>query len=256
MHVYFNESEIQFFFLIFCRTLGLILSAPIFSNSSLIPQLKIGLALLVSYLLSHVIPINPNFPLGTSSLLYCIATETFIGVLIGFTSHFILDGIQLGGQLIGFQVGFSVVNVIDPNTSAQSSLISIFHGIFSLFLFLSINGHHWFLSAIRDSFMLIPPGNLNIHGNIILFLTEASSQLFVVSVKIAAPVVIVLLLSDVAMGAIARTVPQIQILIVAFPLKIGVGLIVMGLSMTYFAGNMHTFFHQIHLNIYRLLKII
>ena len=174
MHVYFNESELQFFFLIFCRILGLILSAPVFGNKILIPQLKIGLALLLSYLLCHVIPLNPIFPLGTSSLVYCIVTETFTGVIIGFISRFILDGIQLGGQLIGFQVGFSVVSAIDPETSVQSSIISIFHGMFSLFLFLSINGHHWFLKAIKDSFELIPPGNLNINGkkSSFLFLME------------------------------------------------------------------------------------
>jgi len=131
---------------------------------------------------------------------------------------------QFGGQIVGFQMGFAIVNVVDPQSQQQVSLIGSLEYTIAALLFLVLNGHHLLLMALARSFTIVPPLSVSPDVEVYGGLVRMTSQVFVIAVRIAAPAMAALLLTNVALSIIARTVPQMNIFIVGFPIGIAVGL--------------------------------
>jgi flagellar biosynthesis protein FliR len=140
--------------------------------------------------------------------------------------------VQLAGTLMGFQMGFSMGRAIDPQDGSQNTTLSEFLYLFVFLLFLAIDGHHLFIAAIAKSFELVPPCTFAPKAAVAELLIQAGGELFLAALKISAPILIALLLSNLCMGILARTVPQLNILMMAFPLNISIGLILFGLTMS------------------------
>jgi len=144
--------------------------------------------------------------------------------MIGLIAYIILSAVQIAGGFIDFQMGFAVANVIDPQTGAQSPLIGQYFYIFALLFLLSVNGHHLLIDGMINSFNflqideLIPLKNVPLHEYII----NHFNQMFIIAFQMAVPLVGCLFLVDVALGLIARTVPQVNVFVVGLPLKITV----------------------------------
>jgi flagellar biosynthetic protein FliR len=128
-------------------------------------------------------------------------------------------------------MGFNVASVIDPQTGTQSSVISQFLYLFTILVLFSVNGHHLFIYAMASSFKVVPLGTFSLGGSLMGITNKISSEMFVIALKMAAPVMIALFLSNLCLGIVARTVPQVNILMIGFPLNIGLGLIVLGLTL-------------------------
>lgn len=158
-----------------------------------------------------------------------------IGITIGFAGRLVFAGVQLAGQLAGFQMGFAIVNVFDPITSAQVSIIAQFQYLLAMLIFLAVDAHHLFLYAIAESYNIVPAFGFHFSGELTQSIVELSKDIFVVAIKTGAPVIVALLMTSIGFGLIARTVPQINILIVGFPVKIAVGLIGIGFALPVFA---------------------
>lgn len=174
---------------------------------------------------------DPIAPEGLGQLGGWAVHEAVIGGMIGFAFSILFWAIRMAGDLIGLQMGFSIVNVIDPNSTGQVSLIGEFKYVIAMLILLLTNGHHLMITALIDSYRVIPVGGGVFGFGVYDGLLRLSATAFVTAVKIGAPAMITLLLTDVALGILARTVPQMNIFIVGFPLKIGVGLFVLGLSL-------------------------
>jgi flagellar biosynthetic protein FliR len=140
----------------------------------------------------------------------------------------------MAGELIGVDMGFGIVNIIDPMSGEQVSLIGQYKYILSLLLFLIINGHHFLLNALRGSFLAIPLGAANFRGMITDQIIFMSTEIFKIAIQISGPALVALFLTTFVMGIIARTVPQMNIFIVGFPLKIFVGLFMLAISLPLF----------------------
>ncbi|MDD5167384.1 MAG: flagellar biosynthetic protein FliR, partial [Syntrophales bacterium] len=134
-------------------------------------------------------------------------------------------------ELIGMQMGFSIANVIDPMSSDQFSIISEFLYIVALIVFLDVDGHHIYIAAMSESFKTVPMLGIHIGGGLAREMLLMTQAVFVTSIKISAPVMAVLLFINVGLGIVARTVPQVNVFIVGFPLQVGAGLVFIGLSM-------------------------
>ena len=173
-------------------------------------------------------------PADLFSLLLVMAGEVLIGIILGFASTIIFQGIQMAGDLVGFQMGFSIVNILDPVTSEQASIINEFQYMLAGLLFLSVNGHHVLILAMSESYTALPLLGFHLTGGLVQSLVEMSRDLFVIAVKISSPIVIALVFANIGLGLIARTVPQINILVVGFPLQIAIGLIGLGLTVPLF----------------------
>src|SRR5262249_49646261 len=125
----------------------------------------------------------------------------------------------------GMQMGLSIMNLVDPSTGASMPVIAQFYGLFATLLFFVLDAHHIFVRGIFMSFDLAPLGAPGFSPGIAVTLTTLVGKLFVMSVELAAPVMAALFLADVALGLVARTIPQMNIFTIGFPLKIALGLV-------------------------------
>jgi len=219
--------------LVFIRIIMALAVMPVFGYKGVNVTIKVGLAAVISFLILPGVK-NPAVLHGANSgLILFIALalpEIVTGILVGMVTHFIFYGVQLSGQYLGIQIGFGIVSVVDPQTESQVSIIAQLQYLFAMLIFLSFNGHHFLLSGLQRTFHTVPIGGLQLPSELVVVFVKLMGDLFVAGVKIAAPVMAALFLSEVALGIVARTVPQMNVFIVGFPLKIGVGLLALALS--------------------------
>lgn len=252
-----DQSQIEAFLLIFIRVGAILMTLPIFGSKRLSRRIKIGFVFAVSLTLYPVVDLSGiNFPLNTVTLIPCIVGEIIIGAILGLTASLIFAGVQLSGQLVGFQMGFAIARVIDPVSGIQASILSTFENIVAVLIFLSLNAHHFFIKAISSSFQLIPPLGLNLSGNLMWLVLDLSGNMFILAIKIGAPVIAILLFTSVAFGIVARTVPQVHIMIVAFPLKISIGLLFIALSFPFFSFVLSKEFLGLEKSIIQILRLM
>lgn len=253
-----TPEQIACLIFIFLRVSSMIVVMPIFGGDKTIPVgIKGGLSLLITFLLFPFVRMDFGFQLmELTPMVVIMIGEILIGVIIGFVARFIFAGIQFAGELIGFQMGFSVVNIIDPVTSTQVSLISQLKYFLAMLVFLAVNAHHIFLSAMAESFVRISPMQFHLTERVIAPLCLLSVEVFIIAVKISAPVVAVLIFTHVALGVVARTVPQINIFIVGFPLQIALGLIFLGLSAPIFVNYCIRLFNGLAKQIHMLVLLM
>ena len=185
-----------------------------------------------------------------------IICEILLGISIGLSVKLLFAGIQLAGQLVGFQMGLAIVNVMDPQSSAQVPILAQFNNLVAMLVFLAINAHHWFLRALVESFNMVPLFNFSLTHSLINQLIMIAGNMFVVAIKIGAPIIATMLITSVAFGLVARTVPQMHIFIIAMPLKILVGLLVLSLTMPYLTSFLGGLFTELGNDILILLKTI
>ncbi len=232
----FNYSQFESLLFIFSRVAAIILFAPILGSAQVPAKLKVGLALVFSVMIFPMVPIEslPE-PRGLFDLAVHIATDVAIGLAIAFAVRLIFTAVQLAGTIVDFQMGFGMVNVIDPQTQTQVSITAQFQNIIAVLIFLASDAHHFIIGAIVQSFDLINPAQVdfsNVTPGIIL---RYFSSMFVIAIKIAAPIMAILFFLSVGLGLVARTVPQMNVFIVGFPLQIGVGLMMVALAMPFFS---------------------
>lgn len=218
---------ISVFLLIFCRMTAFFVVAPIFSSRGVPNTFKIGLSAVIALLIVIIQGVNHAIPTDLSYLLFVIR-ELLIGLLMGYVALLLFTVIQMAGSFIDIQMGFGIVNVIDPMTGASAPVLGNFKYIFATLLFLSMNGHHYLLDAVIRSYNWMPLSNELFqkiyHGNIAEFLARTFSQAFLLAFQLAAPLVVALFITDVALGFLARTAPQFNVFVIGIPLKILVGL--------------------------------
>jgi flagellar biosynthetic protein FliR len=155
--------------------------------------------------------------------------------------RFLFAAVQTGGQIIGFQMGFSMINVIDPLTGQQVVVTSHFLYMTTLLTFLALNGHLYLLQGLADSFALVPPGGILLGPALGQGLLRLAAGMFTLGVKIAAPVMAALFLVDLALALIGRAAPQMHVLILGFPIKIAVGFFFLGILFTTLARHVGSF---------------
>ncbi|MEN6348072.1 MAG: flagellar biosynthetic protein FliR [Syntrophomonas sp.] len=233
------------FFFILGRITGLFLSAPIFS-SRMIPGRVKGLVIIaISATMAYFVPLNYGKNINTPALfIAAMILEVIVGYTIGFVAYVVLATIQLAGQIMDMQMGFSIVNVVDPQSGTQIPLMGNFTQAIALLIYLGIDGHHYLLQALVQSFNLIPVLGMHVKSSFIDLITEITVNMFVIAVKISAPIVISILTSDIAMGFIARTVPQMNVFIVGLPLKILLGMVSLMLLLPVYLWVFNSLFAQ------------
>jgi flagellar biosynthetic protein FliR len=230
-----TQEQIFAYVLILARVSAIFAFAPIFGSRSVMVQLKAALSLVVSVMLFMVLQPEGQSMQGMVDFAMRIAIEVIIGAAIGYVATFAFEAIQFAGELMGLQMGFGIVNVIDPLTSVQVSLIGQFKFILAVLLFLLVGGHRMIVESIGHSFLVLPPGQMAFNTGISRYFVNLFSELLVVGVRLAAPVVTSLLMTSLAEGLIARTVPQMNIFIVGFGVRIAFGLFILSVSVAYFA---------------------
>jgi len=223
--------QLQSFFLCLARVMALVTAIPAFAGDQIVGRMKIGLGVITALILFPAMaPYAPKEPLSLTWFGVLLVNEVLIGVLIGLATQMVLAALSFGGTVIGYQMGFAAANIFDPQTTQQLSLMSQFANILALFVFLALDLHHFYFRAIVDSFALLPPGPLDFSHEAIDNLMRQASHMFVLGVKFSAPVLALLLLTNLVLGIFARVFPQLNVFMLAFPLNIGIAFVVIGLT--------------------------
>src|SRR5262245_20075627 len=212
-----RTEQLFSFVFILARTSGIFVFTPFFGSLNVPVQARVILSVVISYLFALGAPLTLQTTLTLPNVLFGIVGELLVGMAIGFAAHALFAGLQYAGQIIGFQIGFSLVNAVDPQTSSRSTTLSVFQTQIGMLLFLGLNAHHWFIRAIGASFTALPPFSIHIGREFVFKMADLAAQVFVIGFQIAAPVTAVLLLTDVALGLIGRSAPQVHIMIIGFP---------------------------------------
>lgn len=225
----------ELFGLLFTRCLGFYAAGPIFAQRQIPAQLKLLLGVATAVALFPMVSSTGNLVAhDLAGFGLAVAGETFVGVLLGFAATLPFAGIRIGASLVGVQMGFGIVNVMDPGGSGQMPIISRFYEIVALTLFLILGGHHLLLRAMGTSISLVPLGGVQISGGLAGHILGLAGTMFMTALAVGGPLIAVLFLADAALGFVARTVPQMNIFIVGFPIKIALGLLGIGLTLPYF----------------------
>jgi flagellar biosynthetic protein FliR len=252
-----TPEQVQLFLFSFIRVTAIMVTMPIVGNSLVPVQVKGGMSLLITIVIYPFIQRDFSaVPFELFPLLLRVASEVLIGVIIGFTARFIFAGIQFAGDIIGFQMGFSIANIFDPVTSQQVSILSEFQFIMAMIIFLFVDAHHIFFIAMVDSFTMLHLQDFHLSPELFQRLVTLSGDVFVIAVKISAPIMAVMLFINVGLGVIARTVPQINIFVIGIPLQIALGLIFLGVTAPIFLKVVMRLFQGLSGQIHGLLLVM
>ncbi|MBN2483007.1 MAG: flagellar type III secretion system protein FliR [Candidatus Omnitrophica bacterium] len=252
----FNTPQFQSFILLVARFSGLFLTAPVFSNPVIPKMVKLGLMFFLGFIIFPFVEKIPLVYENPFTLFVALVKEFGIGVFLGFFVSLIFIGLQLAGQFIDYQTGFGLVNVIDPESQVQVPLAGRFLYILAALLFLIIGGHHLIIKSLAESFRVFPLGNFTFDLRLLAVINRTFVQLFFIAFKIAAPVVAAVFLAEMSYGVVARAIPQLNILIVGLPLKLGLGTYFLLLTLPFFFWIVKREFFNIFLSIRNLFQLL
>ncbi|HMO94564.1 MAG TPA: flagellar biosynthetic protein FliR [Tepidiformaceae bacterium] len=216
------------FLLILLRTSAMLVASPLLSHKGIPAYTKVGFAVFVALVL---VPLQggrmPMPPQSFGPLIEDAARETLFGLALGFVMNLVFIGLQMGSRIIGLQMGFGLGGVFDPITGTEFGAFEQFYSLLVTLVFFTINGHHLVVQTLAETLYAIPLGAFDPFALTPAGITSLIAGLTVTAVRLALPVMAALTLTDVGMGIVSRTVPQMQVLIVGAPLKIGVGILVL-----------------------------
>lgn len=224
--------KISVLLLIFVRVGAFFVSVPLFSYRTIPPQLKIGMALVLSWMMYYTFSIEA-FPINGEYFLL-ILKEAVVGLTLGLVVYIVFSAVQIAGGFIDFQMGFAMANIVDPQTGAQSPLMGQFFNFLLLLVLLAINGHHLIMDGIFYSYQFMPIDQFFPHFGEERFMDtilKLFAAVFAIAFQMSAPIVATLFLVTFALGITGKTVPQLNIFVVGFPIKIAVGFIVLVIMM-------------------------
>ena len=197
-------------------------TVPVFSGRQIPSIYKIGISAILGFLCVGVIK-QPIDSLPDWTLYMLILKEFMVGIVLGLVGSILLYSVQLAGSILDMQIGFSMASLFDPNFGTTSQLTGRFKNILAILFLLATNGHHLLIQGILASFDWIALDQTILaflDGRLSLFILECVKQMFMIGFMMAAPILAAMFLTDVALGILGKTVPQLNIIVVAPPLKI------------------------------------
>jgi flagellar biosynthesis protein FliR len=214
------------------RVSGLVLVAPFFGSLSIPPRVKGGLALLLTVFVAPMVSPPPGAP-GAADIALTLAGEFGIGFILGFTLQLFFDGALLAGQVCGVQMGYSLASLLDPNSQADSTVLSTLFQLIVILLLIQLSVPHWLLRGLARSFDYLPPGHVSLTLPALSEMLEFVSAMWLTGLQIAAPVVVASLFTDVALGFLSKASPQLPVLFIGISLKNLIGLALLAGAISY-----------------------
>lgn len=212
------------------RILAVISVAPILNHTAIPNRVKLGLGIMLTMIIMPTLPSLPQFEIFSLKGLLVLMQQMLIGLAIGFSMRMVFAAVDLAGQLIGMTMGLGFASFFDPQSQGQTTAINQFLVLISMLIFLSLDGHLIIVSAIANSFVTMP---ISLEGAGIDAMKIAlwGESIFSVGLLLALPAVSALLITNMALGILTRTAPQLNLFGIGFPITLGVGLLILALSL-------------------------
>ncbi len=223
------------FFYPLARILGLLATAPPFSNAALPMQIRLILGLTITFALAPVLPSLPAIAPGSGAGLMLLAQQMLIGLTMGFAMRLAISAVDFAGEAISLQMGLGFATFYDPQNTSQTPVISEFVSLLALLILLSINGHLMILATLAQSFSALPVGGTSLAPGTWSNLAYAGAVVFATGLLLALPVICAMLITNIALGVLTRAAPQLNLFAVGFPITLIGGFVVLILSLGYLA---------------------
>lgn len=234
---------------VFLRTMGLFVTAPILGARFVPAQVKVALSLLMAFFLTSSITVATT-PATLFGWLVAATGEVLFGLFMGTCASIVLAAVEVAGHVVDTEIGFSMANVIDPAFGGTSALMGTFKYLLISVIFMAMNGHHLFLWGLSESFNVLPAGLAYLPSAWAEVAVQAAGRMLLIAVVLSCPVWASLLITDVALGVLARSVPQLNIFVVGMPVKALVGLAVLSASLGFYGA----FTEEISLSVRTMLE--
>lgn len=249
-------NDLQTFLLIFSRVVSVLWLLPVFSSRVVSVPFKAGVSLLIAYLLFDSMGVDRSFSSDPYFLFLFVMKEVFIGLSIGFFVRVLFTAVNVAGEIISIQSGFSFARFMDPLSMTQVTVIEQLKNLLAMMLFLAMDAHHILVRAIVASFREVPIGSVTIHQSFFQYLITVSGRIFVTGFKIGAPIIVTLMFVEIALGMLSRMIPQINIFIEGVPLKILVTVIMFSFSLSVIVPVIVNMFRGMDGEILRLFRLM
>ena len=252
------QGQIAGFLLVLTRTGGIFFVSPFFGSLNIPVQIRVATAFAMAVLIFPTLMDEMIVEAPATVLMFAalIVQELFVGWLIGFIGYIVLSAINMGGKIMDMQVGFTIAQVMDPTSNEQSPLIGSFLYNLTIIYFLAVNGHHMIVAALIESFRAVPFNSVTLNPAMADFMGNVTNGIFLVGMKIAMPVTFSILMTNVGMGILARTMPQMNIFVVGVPMHLMIGTAMLAMLMPFYVLFLDVIFDDMYTNISTAIKFI
>jgi len=224
------------------RILGLLAASPLFGNSSVPASVKLSLGVLLAMVVAPAVPLLPGSDPTSLAGLLILAQEMLIGLAMGFSIRIVFAAVEMAGEISSLTMGLGFATFFDPNTQGRSSAISQFLALVATMTFLAVNAHLVLLSVLVESFYTLPVSASPVYGGGFKQLADWGGKIFSTGVQLSLPIVAALLITNVALGILTRAAPQLNLFGIGFPITLGVGLLVIAMTLPYLATPVQNLF--------------
>lgn len=235
------ESLVGRILIVGARVSALMVFAPFLASTAISARIKAGFAVALTAVLYPVV--GPELPFVSAVKVWQIAGgEIIVGLLMGIMLYFVFEGVELAGQVVGFQVGHSLANLINPMSEAETPILANFYQLVALLIFLQLDVHHWLLRGLAKSFQFCPPGTFVLKGIVAEQVWQAAGGMLIMAVEVATPTLLATILIDISLGFLGRASPQLPVMFVGISVKsVTAFLVVMG-TLRFWPGLLERYF--------------
>ncbi|WP_102400916.1 fused FliR family export protein/FlhB family type III secretion system protein [Haloimpatiens massiliensis] len=251
-----NVAYFTAFLLIFLRITSLFIASPIFFPKGAPKALTIGFCAILAYVLVSTVNYSAlaGVDSGATLMFYCL-NEILTGLMLGYIVRFCFFSISFAGQLIDVQIGFAMMNMFDPQTGSNVTVLSNLMYWLSVILFFLVDGHHILIRTLSESFTVGSLGKLLLTDESSMMVIKGFIDFFTIGFKIALPIILVIIITDLTLALVGRTVPQLNVMILGLPIKILVGLMAISIAIPTLIHFIVESFDKIPLIMRRIISI-
>jgi flagellar biosynthetic protein FliR len=236
------NSWIVAFFFPLTRILALLAAAPPFNNAALPLRVRLMLGLAIAIAITPALPAVPPLEPASGIGLWILALQLLIGLAMGFSVRLIFSAIDMAGNMIATQMGLGFATLYDPQNTGQTPVVSEFMGLLALLIFMAINGHLMLIATLTHSFTVIPISATAPGSSTWLNLANSGVVIFSSGLLLALPILVALLITNVALGVLSRAAPQLNLFAVGFPLTLALGFAMLIISLSYLGAPLQQLF--------------
>jgi flagellar biosynthetic protein FliR len=215
------------FGLLLVRPGALLLMAPGFGGQTVPMLTRVALTVLLAVSLAPAVALPAGPDVGVA---VAVTREFAIGLALGLTARSLISGAELAGHLCSQQIGFSYAATVNPDGGARNTLLATLYGLLAVFAWLAIDGHHLLLRALSASYEGLPIGAGRLDESLVVSIRQVLGVVFVTGIRLASPIIAILLVVEVALGLISRTTPALNVYVVGYAVRLAIGLFVVGLT--------------------------
>lgn len=251
----FNEPQMLLFFLVLIRISTFVVTWPVFGVETVSQHIKILFAFVIAIMVFPTLHFSgTQYSMVKESLIHMAVREAVIGALMGMLGRIFFFVFQIAGELASLAMGLSSAQIFNPTLGGQSTAIEQFHVAFATLFYLAVNGHHLLLAGLVDSFRLVPLTSELLHTSEFKNMSLIISEIVSIGLRLSAPVMISILVVNVVLGIVGKTVPQMNVLVTSFPINILIGFTILILTLPLMMDQVGDLLELTTTEMFRLVK--